>query len=86
MIYHKPKTCPGCNVPKTTLSFMIPSAVDDKKKEYRSVCNVCYLMQGWAVADEWTCNKTYLKRHLRINGYLARRPAKRMSKKKGARV
>ena len=32
MIYHKPKTCPGCDKPKTTLSFMIPSAVDSTKK------------------------------------------------------
>ena len=80
MIYHKPKTCPRCDVPKTTLSFMKPSAVEDVKKEYRVMCNVCYLMQGVPMATEWTCNKTYLKRRLRIGGYLARRPAKRMSR------
>lgn len=81
MIYHKPRTCPGCDKPKTTLSFMVPSAVDDKAKEYRAMCNVCYLMQGVPMATEWTCNKTYLKRRLRIGGYLARRPAKRASKR-----
>ena len=80
MIYHKPKTCPGCDTQKTVLSFMIPSAVEENKKEYRPVCNVCYLTQYMTLASYWTSNKTYLKFRLRIGGHIARRPARRMSK------
>ncbi len=80
MIYHKPQTCPRCDKKKTTLSFMIPSAVDDKKKEYRVVCNACYLTQYMTLASHWTTNKAYLNHRLRIGGHTARRPARRMSK------
>ena len=70
MIYHKPKTCPGCDTQKTTLSFEIPNTGKTRqtKPELRTICNVCYNMGSKVLANQATNNETYRKYGLTING------------------